>query len=208
MFDRIKKLISSVENLGLDTQPLRDLLQDRKKDLSSIETRLANLEREVVNHPPGSQPQQVQIMIKHLKPKEESYPEFETRKIRLSTESFSDSSRNKESDSSDKMLKSTLSKMNELVEKLSQHPSATGEASQSQLLEMIEALTQKVDNIQTVSIASGATPIDPDLPKISEGFVSPLDEEEVRKISGQINVEPKKGKSLSSSLNKLRDLKR
>jgi hypothetical protein len=35
-------------------------------------------------------------------------------------------------------------------------------------------------------------------------FVNPLNEEEVKKISGKIQVAPKKGRSLASSLKKLR----
>jgi len=207
MKDRLKKLLTEVERLGLDTQPIRELMVSTEVDLADYEHKVKNLEREVGNHPPGSQPQQVQILVKHLKPvpKEAS---FHSKNVNLSADNYViQKEKNIDSD-----LANNIQRLGDLVEHLVKQPPAQptiveqpkGEDSTA-VMEKLEELSDKVDKIKTTG---GKEEIDPNLPKMKEGFVNPLDDAEAEKLKGNVHVVPKKGRSLASSLQKLRDLKK
>jgi len=202
---RLKSLLNKVEALGLDTQPIRDLMATKEVDLKDYEGRIVNLEREAKKHPPGSQPQQVQIMVKHLtpRPKEATFGE----KLNLTAENYVIQ---KHEAVTDPNLTNAIEALAQQIADQKNRPvepttPSTQSSGNGEVLEAIKALNDKVDNIKFVS---PETKIDPDAPKIKEGFVNPLDEEEVKKLKGEVHVVPKKGKPITSSLKKLRDLKK
>lgn len=215
MKNRLRKLLTDVERLGLDTQPIRELISSTEVDLSDYEHKIKNLEREVTNHPPGSQPQQVQILVKHLKPapKEAS---FQSKNVSLTADNYVIQNNQTQMDPD---LITNLQKLGNLVEHLVQQPPSkqtvvetvvekTEKEDSSAVLEKLEELSNKVDNISTKAGKGSAEADDPNLPKMREGFVNPLDEAEAEKLKGNVHVVPKKGRSMASSLKKLRDLKK
>jgi len=205
MRERLKNLLSSVERLGLDTQPIRDLLSS-EENLEDYENKINNLEREVLRHPPGSQPQEVQILVKYLKPRPKE-ASFKGRNINITAENYVVE---KYESQTDPAVMETLKKMGSLLETMASQPSQAVQQqvdpNSAKVLEKIEELSNKVENIK----ASGSVTqeIDPDMPVMKEGFVNPLDEKEVEKLKGNVHVAPKKGKPLTSSLNKLRNLRK
>ena len=70
----------------------------------------------------------------------------------------------------------------------------------------VKRKSRQIDNIKVTT--TGQIDEDPDAPKMKEGFFNPLDEDEVKKLKGEVHVVPKKGKPITSSLQKLRDLKK
>ena len=206
MKERLKTLLFSVERLGLDTQPIRDLLTSGL-DLEDYSNRVTNLEREVSKHPPGSQPHQVQILVKHLtpRPKEAS---FKGRNINLTADNYVVQQQDAQTDPA---VVETLKRMGNLLENMANKPAQqpaqqAPENNSDRVLEKIEELSNKVENIKISG--PGVPEIDPDMPQMKEGFVDPMDEKEVEKLKGKVHITPKKGKPLTSSLNKLRKLKK
>lgn len=206
MRKRLKSLITEVEKLGLDTQGIRDVLSDPSINLSEIENKVENLEREVSKHPPNSQPFQVQVLVKHLKPRPREAT-FKTDRVEVNADNYI--IQKHESLNTDDKVVGVVENALEAFSKqlaaarMNEIPSA-GDTSEN-VLKAIEALSSKVDNIK---IKGDIKEEDPNAPKIKEEFVNPLDEEEVRKLKGNVHVVPKKGKSLASSLKKLRGLKK
>lgn len=206
MKDRLKNLINKIEVLELDTQPIRDLLNVSEDDIKTVNSKITNLEREVNKHSPGSRPQQVQLMLNHLKlrPKEAT---FKGSKVNIEAQNYIVQRHEK---SADPKIINAIEQLGSIAQKLTQVANNTNTTTPASIvmdervLEKLEQLGKKVDNIKLGSTV-GAT--DPEMPTIKEGFVSPIDEEEVKKIKGTVNVVPKKGRSLKSSLDKLKGLK-
>jgi len=204
MKNRLKNLLNSVEKLGLDTQPIRDLLIAKDVDLSDYERRVVNLEREVKKHPPGSQPQQVQIMVKHLtpKPKEATFGN----KLNLTAENYVVQKHEAVTDPNlTNAIEVLAQQISDQKLQAAAAPHTHQQTGNGEVLDAIKALNEKVDSIKVIS---GQPEVDPEAPKMKEGFVNPLDEEEVKKLKGEVHVVPKKGKPITSSLRKLRDLKK
>jgi len=202
MRQRIKKLLNAVERLGLDTQPIRDLLSAEDVDLEDYKNRVVNLEREIPKHPAGSQPQQVQILVKHLKPRPKEAT-FKTQKINLTAENYIVQ---KHESTTDPNLMGAIEALAQQLATQQAPSPATPASGSGEVLDAIKALNDKVDKIKFKGGVE--VEIDPHAPKMKEGFVNPLDEEEVSKLKGEVHVVPKKGKPITSSLKKLRDLKK
>lgn len=83
---RLKVLITKVEKLGIDTQPIRDLLSQGSVNLE-YEAVVKNLENEVVKYAPNSQPHSVQLLLKRLRPRPQS-SKFRPSDINLRTENY------------------------------------------------------------------------------------------------------------------------
>lgn len=181
---KVKNLINRVEDLGSDTQPLRDLLlalKTKSINFSNISD-LVNLLDEIVTSSgfaKHSNPMQVSVLLKQIK---------QSMVVGNSTSTNQDNTGNNQNVGvSTELLAAILEIKSNLNDLKNIKQSST-------------VITRSVENY---TILDKKQPIE-----IEKAFVNPIDDVKVDNIKANITFETKAGSNLDSKLSKLKNFKK
>lgn len=192
LFD-IRELITKVEYLGLDTQPLRDLYHisfEIKFSFDPFMHILTTLQNQLNKQlPPNSQPMAISLLLKQLDKKVQTV-DFDEEKR---SKQHSSGTIGIEADEIKSLIVDTVRSLN-------------GHAVQSnqQLIDAIKTLDSSVKTIKrTDHFTEQKEVYDQELSKV---FVNPIDEEKVKSMKSNVSIGTKKGSSIKDKVKRLKNL--
>lgn len=189
----IRALVSKVEFLGLDTQPLRDfytLLNDSDFNLDPYVHTITTLKNQVSKpYSPNSQPTAIALILRELDKKIKD-------KVHLNADSLKADSTggvNLNADDIRNLIEDTMRNMSGQTNNINQ-----------ELLKVVDSLNTSVQGLKRSD--SYREKNESNEKQIEEVFVNPIDEKKVENIKGNITIDSKKGNNIKNKLNKLKSL--
>lgn len=192
----LKHLITKIEFLGLDTQPLRDLyskVRSKNFDISSYLHLLSTLQKQADRFKvSGCQPTSITLLLKQLDKKLKQGPISSQKNGRIVQ--------------GQPQSNIDLDQLKYMIEDTVRSFSGNTADSNKQLLNAIDTLNQSVKHIKKSDyIKQESDNVTNEIE--SSVFVNPIDEKEVEQIKTNVSINTQKGSSVKSKLDRLKSLK-